>query len=128
MNNKITLLVSIFLIMLLLIGCKSKEVNASDILDLVQSNYISIKINDKTIETGSKQQYLIDDFIPKLSRYTLKSYQEELPETYSHRVDITYKDKSTITLLDNKYLVVNDVNYEILNGKIDLNTFYNFIE
>lgn len=128
MKSKITLLLYVILSMLLLIGCKSKEVNTADILDLVQSNYISIEIKDKKIEAGSKQQYLIDDFIPKLSRYTLKSYEGEIPETYSYKVDIISKDNSIITLLDNKYLFVNDVKYEILDGEIDLNKFYKFIE
>lgn len=128
MNKKISLLIYIILSMLLLIGCKSKEVKALDILDLVQKNYISIQINDKKIEKGSNQQYLIDDFIPKLSRYTLQSYEEELPETYSYKVDITYKDNSKITLLDNVYLAVNDVKYKILDGTIYLNKFYDFIE
>lgn len=102
-----------------------KKINASKIVELVQSNYKSITVNDKHIEAGTSKQYLIDDFIPKLSRYTIKTYDGELPKNHSYKVDIKSKDGSEITLLDNDYLVVDNRNYKILEGTIDLSKFYN---
>ena len=81
-------------------------------------------MNDKKIESGTKHQYLIDDFIPKLSRYTLKKYNGELPKDYSYKVDIKRNDGSEIILFDNNYLVVDSSKYQIIEGNIDLNKFY----
>lgn len=128
MKKIIMLVISILFCSLLVIGCDKKYIDTSEILDLVQSNYISIEIKDKIIEAGSKQQYLIDDFIPKLSRYTLKTYDKELSSEKLTKVNIIYKDGSEIILLDNKYIIISDVVYEIINGSIDLDRFYQFIE
>ena len=106
-------------------GGKSKKIYASKVINLVQSNYESITINDKKIEVGTKSQYLIDDFIPKLSRYTLKKYSGELPKNYSYKVEIKRNDGSEITLFDNDYLVINSSKYKIIEGGIDLDKFYN---
>jgi hypothetical protein len=108
-------------------GISPKKINASKVVNLVQSNYKSIRINDKQIDEGTNNQYLIDDFIPKLSRYTLKVYDGELPNSYSYKVSIEGKDGSNIILLDNNYLLVNNSKYKILDGTINLNKFYNFI-
>jgi hypothetical protein len=102
-----------------------KKINASKVVNLVQSNYKSVTVNDKKIESGTKNQYLIDDFIPKLSRYTFKKYNSELPKNYSYKVDIKRNDGSEITLFDNDYLVINSSKYKIVEGAIDLNKFYN---
>ncbi|MGL5381254.1 hypothetical protein [Clostridium sp.] len=101
-----------------------KKIDASKVVNLVQSNYESITVNDKKIESGSNNQYLIDDFIPKLSRYTLKKYEGELPKGYSYKVEIKRNDGLEIILLDNDYLVVGSSKYKILEGTIDLNKFY----
>ncbi|MGY0371973.1 hypothetical protein [Clostridium sp. JNZ J1-5] len=105
-----------------------KKINASKVINLVQSNYKSITINDKRIEAGTNSQYLIDDFIPKLSRYTIKIFEGELPKNHLYKVDIKSKDSSIITLLDNDYLVINNGEYKILDGTIDLSKFYSFID
>lgn len=128
MKNRVKLFISILLCTLLLIGCDKNDIAASDVLDLVQSNYISIEIKDKTIYAESKQQYLIDDFIPKLSRYTLRMYDKNIPTEYSNKVDITNKDGTKISLFDNKYITIEDRTYEIISGSIDLDKFYQFIE
>lgn len=105
-------------------GITPKKINASKVINLVQSNYKSITVNDKKIESGIKNQYLIDDFIPKLSRYTLKKYDGELPKNYSYKFNIKRNDDSEITLFDNDYLVISSSKYKIVNGTIDLNKFY----
>lgn len=105
-----------------------RQINASKVINLVQSNYKVITINNKSIEVGTNDQYLIDDFIPKLSRYTLKVYEGGLPENNLYKVEIKSNDDSIITLLDNNYLIVDDVKYEIIEGTIDLAKFYDFIE
>ena len=128
MRIRVMLAISTLFCTLMLIGCGKKDIAASEVLDLVQSNYISIEINDKTIEAESKQQYLIDDFIPKLSRYTLRMYDKNIPTEYSNKVDITNKDGTKISLFDNKYITIEDRNYEIISGSIDLDKFYQFIE
>lgn len=128
MRNKIKLLVWIFICSSLIIGCSNKEIRVSDVLDLVQSNYLSVEIKDKKIEAGSNQQYLIDDFILKLQKYTLTLYTGEIPNDFSNKVIITYKDGSVITLLDNDYIEIDDKKYEIVDGSIDLEKFYQFIE
>lgn len=102
-----------------------EKINASEVIDLDQRNYKAITVNDKCIEAGTRDQYLIDDFIPKLSRYTVKIYNGELPENYSYKVDIKGKDGVEITLLDNNYLMINNNKYEIVEGTIDLDKFYN---
>ena len=109
---------------LVLWGVTPKKIDASKVFNLVQSNYESITVNDKKIESGTKNQYLIDDFIPKLSRYTLKKYDGELPKNYSYKVDIKRNDGSEITLFDNDYLVVSSSKYKIVEGTIDFNKFY----
>ena len=109
----------------IILGVIPKKINASKVVDLVQSNYKSITVNDKHIEAGTSNQYLIDDFIPKLSRYTIKTYDGELPKNYSYKVYIKSKDGSEITLLDNDYLIINNSKYKILEGTIDLSKFYN---
>jgi len=127
-KNRVKLSISILLCTLLLIGCDKKDIAASDVLDLVQSNYISIEIKDKTIDAESKQQYLIDDFIPKLSRYTLRVYDKDIPTEYSNKVDITNKNGTKVSLFDNKYIGIEDRTYQITSGSIDLDKFYQFIE
>ncbi|AOT71248.1 hypothetical protein [Geosporobacter ferrireducens] len=102
-----------------------KEINVSEVVDLVQNNYKSITVNDKHIEAGTGNQYLIDDFIAKLSRYTIKIYDGEMPKSYSYRVDIEKKDSSVITLIDNDYLVINNRKYKIIEGRVDLDKLYN---
>jgi hypothetical protein len=102
-----------------------KKINVSKVVDLVQSNYKSISVNDKYIVAGTTNQYLIDDFIPKLSRYAIKTYNGELHKNYSYKVDIKRIDGSDITLLDNDYLVINNRKYEIVEGTINLSKFYN---
>ncbi|MDP4087037.1 MAG: hypothetical protein Q8934_20970 [Bacillota bacterium] len=109
-------------------GVLPKKINASKVVNLVQSNYKSIIVNDKRIEAGTKSQYLIDDFVPRLSRYTLKNYNGELPDNSSYRIDIESKDGSKSILLDNKYLAANNSKYKIIDGTIDLGKFYNLIE
>jgi hypothetical protein len=101
-----------------------KRINASKVINLQQSNYKSITINDIHVEAGTNKQYLIDDFIPKLANYTIITYKGELPKNYSYKVLIENKDGSTITLLDEQYLVVNNVNYKILSGIIGIDTLY----
>lgn len=128
MKNRVKLFISILLCTLFLIGCDKNDIAASDVLDLVQSNYISIEIKDKTIYAESKQQYLIDDFIPKLSRYTIRMYDKDIPTECSNKVDITNKDGTKISLFDNKYIIIEDRTYEIISGSIDLDKFYQFIE
>lgn len=128
MKYKIKLIVILIICTLLLIGCDKKEIKSSEVLDLVQSNYESIEFRDKRIEKGSKEQYLIDDFILKLGGYTLKEYSGELTEDYKDKVSATYKDGSKIILIDNKYLTINDKSYEIIDGYIDLDKFYKFID
>ncbi|MGL4737042.1 MAG: hypothetical protein ACRCW2_06250 [Cellulosilyticaceae bacterium] len=118
---------TILLLGILLTGCSDKTLQASQLIDLVQSNYLSIEIKDQTIEAGSNLQYLIDDFIPKLSRYELKTIQEPLPENDWTQVVITYKDGSTIVLYDNAYLVIGETIYQIVDGQIDLDKFYKLI-
>jgi hypothetical protein len=115
----------IFFCGLILWGVTPKKINASQVVNLVQSNYMSINVNDKRIKAGTNNQYLIDDFIPKLSRYTLKNYDGELPENYSYKVGIKRNDGSEITLFDNDYLVASNRKYKIVEGTIDLNKFYN---
>lgn len=110
---------------LVLWGITPKKINASKVVNLVQSNYKSVTVNDKKIESGTKNQYLLDDFIPKLSRYTLKKYDGELPKNYSYKVHIKKNDGSEITLFDNDYLVISSSKYKILEGTIDFNKFYN---
>ncbi len=110
---------------LVLWGITPKKINASKVVNLVQSNYKSVTVNDKKIESGTKSQYLLDDFIPKLSRYTLKKYDGELPKNYSYKVHIKKNDGSEITLFDNDYLVISSSKYKILEGTIDFNKFYN---
>jgi hypothetical protein len=110
---------------LVLWGATPKRINASKVINLVQSNYKSITVNDKKIESGTKNQYLIDDFIPRLSRYTLKNYDGELPKNYSYKVHIKRNDGTEITLFDNEYLVIGTNKYKIVEGTIDLNKFYN---
>jgi hypothetical protein len=105
-----------------------KKITASKVVNLVQSNYKSITVNDKQIEAGTKNQYLIDGFIPRLSTYTIKVYNGELPENCSYKIDIESRDGSKISLLDNNYLVVNNRKYKIIDGTIDLGKFYNFID
>lgn len=128
MKYKIKLIVILIICTLLLIGCDKKEIKSSEVLDLVQSNYESIEFRDKRIEKGSKEQYLIDDFILKLGGYTLKEYSGELTEDYKDKVSATYKDGSKIILIDNKYLTINDKSYEIIDGYINLDKFYKFID
>ncbi|WP_040215169.1 hypothetical protein [Clostridium polynesiense] len=128
MKNKFKVLLSLIFFGLILIGCDRKEIKASEIVDVIQSNYLSIEINDKKLEAGSNKQYLIDDFIPRLSKYTLKTYDGEFSKDYSYKVIITYKDNSEITLIDNKYLMINDTKYEIIKGNINFDKFYNFIK
>ena len=128
MKYKIKLIVVLIICTLLLIGCDKKEIKSSEVLDLVQSNYESIEFRDKRIEKGSKEQYLIDDFILKLGGYTLKEYSGELTEDYKDKVSATYKDGSKIILIDNKYLTINDKSYEIIDGYINLDKFYKFID
>ena len=128
MKYKIKLIVILIICTLLLIGCDKKEIKSSEVLDLVQSNYESIEFRDKRIEKGSKEQYLIDDFILKLGGYTLKEYSGELTEDYKDKVSATYKDGSKIILIDNKYLTINDKSYEIIYGYINLDKFYKFID
>lgn len=106
-------------------GITPKKINASKVVNLVQSNYKSVTVNDKKIESGTKNQYLIDDFIPKLSRFTLKKYDGELPKNCFYKVDIEKNDGSEITLFDNDYLVISSSKYKIVEGTIDLNKFYN---
>jgi hypothetical protein len=102
-----------------------KKINASKVIDIVQSNYKSITVNDKHIEAGTSKQYLIDDFIPKLWVFTIRTYDGELPRYYNYKVDIKRKDGSQITLFDNDYLVIDNRKYEILEGTINLDKFYN---
>ena len=126
MKKKISVCIICIIILggLVLWGRTPKNIDASKIINLVQSNYESITVNDKKIESGTKHQYLIDDFIPKLSRYTLKKYNGELPKDYSYKVDIKRNDGSEIILFDNNYLVVDSSKYQIIEGNIDLNKFY----
>lgn len=128
MITKLRFLIGIMFYGLLLTGCSNKEIKASELIDLVQSNYISIEIKDKVIQAGSSQQYLIDDFIPKLSRYELKEIDNDISDTDSTNVIITYKDGSQIVLIDNSYLILDHKTYEIIDGNIDLEKFYRFIE
>jgi hypothetical protein len=118
-------IIIIILCGLILWGVTPKKINASQVVNLVQSNYMSINVNDKQIKAGTNNQYLIDDFIPKLSRYTLKKCDGELPKNYSYKVDIKRNDGSEITLFDNDYLVISNHKYKIVEGAIDLNKFYN---
>ncbi|EKY29281.1 hypothetical protein [Clostridium celatum] len=126
MKKKISVCIICIILLggLVLWGRTPKNIDASKIINLVQSNYESITVNDKKIESGTKHQYLIDDFIPKLSRYTLKKYNGELPKDYSYKVDIKRNDGSEIILFDNNYLVVDSSKYQIIEGNIDLNKFY----
>ena len=126
MKKKISVCIICIILLggLVLWGRTPKNIDASKIINLVQSNYESITVNDKKIESGTKHQYLIDDFIPKLSRYTLKKYNGELPKDYSYKVDIKRNDCSEIILFDNNYLVVDSSKYQIIEGNIDLNKFY----
>lgn len=123
----IVIIISIFGISIIW-AVSPKKINAAKIIHLAQSNYKSITINDKHVETGTRNQYLLDDFIPKLSRYTIKTYDGKLPQNYSYKVNIISKYGLEIILLDNDYLVVDNINYEILDGKINLSKFYSFIE
>ena len=126
MKNKITVCIICISVLcgLVLWGVTPKKIDASKVVNLVQSNYELITVNDKKIESGTKNQYLIDDFISKLSIYTLKKYDGELPKNYSYKVDIKGNDGSEITLFDNDYLVVSSSKYKIVEGTIDLNKFY----
>ena len=126
MKKKISVCIICIILLggLVLWGRTPKNIDASKIINLVQSNYESITVIDKKIESGTKHQYLIDDFIPKLSRYTLKKYNGELPKDYSYKVDIKRNDGSEIILFDNNYLVVDSSKYQIIEGNIDLNKFY----
>ena len=126
MKKKISVCIICIILLggLVLWGRTPKNIDASKIINLVQSNYESITVNDKKIESGTKHLYLIDDFIPKLSRYTLKKYNGELPKDYSYKVDIKRNDGSEIILFDNNYLVVDSSKYQIIEGNIDLNKFY----
>lgn len=101
------------------------EFNATKVTNTVQSNYVSLEINDKLVQAGTEQQYLLDDFIPKLSRYTIKDYEGELPNNQTFKVKIS--GNNTITLYDNAYLVVGEEKYKIQEGKIDLDWFYNYL-
>lgn len=127
MKKKIFISIVCFMVLFISISLMitPKKINASEVVDLAQSNCKSITINDKCIESGTSNQYLIDDFISKLSRYTVKIHGGELPKNYSYRVDIKSKDGSEITLLDNDYLVINNSKYKIVEGTIDLSKFYN---
>lgn len=127
MKAFISIVIVIVLCFSILWVATPKKINASKVINLVQSNYKSITINDKYIEAGTNKQYLIDDFIPRLSSYTIKIYNGELPENHSYKVDIKSKDGSIITLLDNDYLIINNDKYKILDGIIDLSRFYSFI-
>ena len=126
MKKKISVCIICIILLggLVLWGRTPKNIDASKIINLVQSNYESITVNDKKIESGTKHQYLIDDFIPKLSRYTLKKYNGELPKDYSYKVDIKRNDGSEIILFDNNYLVVDSSKYQIIEGNMYLNKFY----
>ncbi|GGM43273.1 hypothetical protein GCM10011351_31530 [Paraliobacillus quinghaiensis] len=101
------------------------EIKATKVINIVQSNYVSLEINDKLIQSGTEQQYLLDDFIPKLSRYTIKDYEGELPNNQTFKVKIL-GDKM-ITLYDNDYLVVGEEKYKIQEGEINLEWFYNYL-
>jgi len=117
----------IFVFGLVLWGVTPKKINASKVVDLVQSNYKSITVNDKQVKANTNKQYLIDDFIPRLSVYTLKVYDGELPDSYSYKVNIESNDGTEIILLDNNYLAVNNSKYKIIDGTIDLDKFYYLI-
>lgn len=102
-----SILIIIFLFSVIMI-IKPQEIKVSEVISLVQGNYKSITVNDKYIEAGTDEQYLIDDFIPKLSEFTIKSYNGELAKDYDYNVVIKNKDETQITLLDNDYLIINN--------------------
>jgi hypothetical protein len=112
-----------FLFIIIFIN-KPKSINASEIVTMVQSNYSSIKFNDKIIIVGGEQQYLIDDFIPKLSRLTVMPYEGDIDGNYSYRTEISQKNGTQISIFDNAFMVVNDNIYKITNGEIDYNKLY----
>ncbi|MGO1713305.1 MAG: hypothetical protein ACTH0B_07320 [Senegalia sp. (in: firmicutes)] len=127
MKKKIILLgplIIVFLFSLIMI-IQPREIKVSEVISLVQSNYQSITVNDKHIEAGTNNQYLIDDFIAKLSRYTIKKYDGELAKDHDYKVVIKNNDRTQITLLDNDYLIIDKQKYKILEGNINLKKFYN---
>jgi hypothetical protein len=102
----------------------AKVQKVSELIPLNQKNYQTIQVNDKIIKAGSHQQYLIDDFIPKLGRYEVKKTPERLPFDYTYKVVIEKTDGSTIVLYDNDYIIINQTKYVIVKGTIDLDKFY----
>ena len=127
MKKKILYVVFCFAFLFIFIFVyKPKSINASDIVTMAQSNYSSIKFNDKIIIADGNQQYLIDDFIPKLSRYTLEPYNGNIDTNYSYRTEVNDKKGNQIIILDKKYMIVNDNIYEITNGDIDFDKLFSF--
>ena len=114
------------ILLIIIFASKPQVINASDIVTMAQSNYSLIKFNDKIIIADGNQQYLIDDFIPKLSRYTLEPYNGNIDTNYSYRTEVNDKKGNQIIILDNKYMIVNDNIYEITNGDIDFDKLYSF--
>ncbi len=114
------------ILLIIIFANKPKIINASDIITMTQSNYSSIKFNEKIIIAYGNQQYLIDDFIPKLARYTLEPYNGYIDSDYSYRTELNDKNGNQIIILDNNYMIVNDNIYEITNGDIDFNKLYQF--
>lgn len=114
------------ILLIIIFANKPKIINASDIVTMTQSNYSSIKFNEKIIIAYGNQQYLIDDFIPKLARYTLEPYNGHIDSDYSYRTELNDKNGNQIIILDNNYMIVNDNIYEITNGDIDFNKLYQF--
>jgi len=101
---------------------------ASKVIDLRQINYTTIEVNEKIIKAGSKNQYLIDDIIPKVSNYSIKKYFGELPYESDYIVNIKDKFDNTIVIVDNSYIIINHVKYKIISGHINWSGIYSYID
>lgn len=130
-----TLIIIIMSIVLLIfIGAKfifslePKYIKAYELMDTVQNNYNYLEFRDKRIERPSKENYLMDDIIPKIGNYLLIKSEEDLSEKQEEILLLGYKDGSKVILRGNKYLSIGENNYEIVKGNINLETFYNFMD
>ena len=124
----VTILIFVFIGAKVIFSLEPKYIKAYKIMDTVQNNYDYLEFRDKKIERPSKEDYLMDDIIPKIGNYLLIKSEEDLSEKEEEILLLRYKDGSEVILRGNKYLSIGATNYEIVKGNINLETFYNFMD
>ena len=74
----VAILIFIFIGAKVIFSLEPKYIKAYKIIDTLQNNYDYLEFRDKKIERPSREDYLMDDIIPKIGNYLLIKSEENL--------------------------------------------------